>query len=144
MRYGLYEHVPGDDEVGEDEEDGSEGEQAASLQEGCKHHDADQACVDCDADADEFWLGGRNYAGENYCQECQSAEYDHGEVAFHLRGELPVPFDFREVSSREIYDVHYVREREKTHLAEEVAAGTEVVAGCREKEGEGYLPWAQP
>ena len=118
----LHELVPGEDEVGEYEEDCSEGEETAALQECKQQHDADQAGVDGHAGADDSVVGHRDYAGKDYCQQCHDAECDHEQIAFHLRCELLVTFDFREVSSRKIYYVHHVRERKAAHLSQEVAA----------------------
>ena len=61
----LDEFVPGEDEVGEHKEDGSEGEEAAALEHGCDHHEADQGRVDAYADADD--AGGSPWG---YLEEC--------------------------------------------------------------------------
>ena len=118
----FHEHVPGEDEVGEYEEDRSEGEEAASLQQRQKHHGADQTCIYSDANADDAGLCGRCYACEHDCKQGQGAEYDHGQVSFHFWSELSVAFNFCEVPIGEIYYVHNVREREASHLAKEVSA----------------------
>ena len=118
----IHKLVPGEDEVGEDENYCSEGEEAASLQQRQEHHGADQACIYSDTGADDSGLCSWNDATENDCQECQSAEYDHGQVTFHFWSELSVAFDFREVSSCKIYYVHNMREREASHLGQEVSA----------------------
>ena len=53
----LDELVPCEDEVGEDEEYGAEGEEAAALEHGGHHHDADEDGVDADSDADDAGWG---------------------------------------------------------------------------------------
>lgn len=122
VRYRFYEYVPGEDEVGEYENYGSEGEKAASLQQCQEHHGADQACIYSDTGADDSGLCSWNDATANDCQECQSAEYDHGQVTFHFWSELSVAFNFREVPINEIYYVHHMREREASNLGQEVSA----------------------
>ena len=92
------------------------------MQECQKHHGADQTCVYSDTGADDSGLRSWNDATENDRQERQGAEYGHGQVSFHLRGEFPVAFDFREVPINEIYYVHNMREREASHLGQEVSA----------------------
>ncbi len=74
----LDEFVPGEYEVGEHEEDGSEGEEAAALEHGCDHHDADQGCVDTYAGADDAGRGSGSYLGECCAEKGQGAEHDHG------------------------------------------------------------------
>ena len=122
VRYRFYEYVPGEDEIGEDEDHGAESEQAASLQQRQKHHRADQTCVYSDTGADYSWLRSWNDATENDRHERQSAEYDHGQVTFHFWSELSVAFNFREVPINEIYYVHHMREREASNLGQEVSA----------------------
>ena len=119
VRDRFHKHVPCDDEVGEDEEHGSECEQTAPLQQGAKHHYADQACVYSYADADDPGFCCWDYAEKHYSQKRQCAEHDHGKIALHLHGKFPVSFDLCEVSAGEIDDVHDVCEREGTHLSEE-------------------------
>ena len=115
----FHEHVPGEDEVGEDEEDCSEGEEAASLQKCQKHHCADETCIDCDASAEDSWVCGRGDTDKYYCQECQDAEQHHRKIAFCLDCQLSVSLDLAEVPAGKIYDVHDVREREGAYLSEE-------------------------
>ena len=118
----IHKLVPGEDEVGEHENHGSEGEEAASLQQRQKHHGADEACVDSDADADDTGLCRRSYACEHDGKQGQGTEYDHGQVSFHFWSELSVAFNFCEVPIGEIYYVHDVREREASHLGKKVSA----------------------
>ena len=122
VRYRFYEYVPCEDEVGKHEQNGSKGEEAASLQQCQDHHRADQTCICSDTGADDSGLCSWNDATENDRHERQGAEYGHGQVSFHLRCELSVAFDFREVPINEIYYVHHMREREASHLGQEVSA----------------------
>ena len=118
----IHKLVPGEDEVGEHENYCSEGDKAASLQERQKHHGADQACIYGDTYTDDAGFRSRCYACEHDCKQGQDAEYDHGQVSFHFCSELSVAFDFSEVPIHEIYYVHDVREREASHLGQEVSA----------------------
>lgn len=118
----LDEFVPGEDEVGEHEEDGSEGEEAAALEHGGDHHDADQGRVDAYADADDAGGSLWGYLEEGCAEKGQGAEHDHGEVSLGLSGELAVRLYTTEVPACEIYDIEYMAESEEAHLAEEVVA----------------------
>ena len=55
-------------------------------------------------------------------------------------GELSVMFDLCQVSLDEEHDIEYMGYGKRTHLSQEVAAGAEPVAQCREEEGCAYLP----
>ena len=118
----LDEFVPGEDEVGEHEEDGSEGEEAAALEHGGDHHEADQGRVDAYADADDAGgsLGG--YLEECCAEKGQGAEHDHGEVSLGLSGELAVRLHTAEVPACEINHIKHMADSEESHLAEEVVA----------------------
>ena len=118
----LYESVPCEDEVGEHEKDGSEGEEAAALEHGCDHHEADQGRVDAYADADDACRSFRGNPEECGTKEGDCAESYHGEVAFGLSCELSVRLDPMEVSACEIYDIEDMGDGEEAHLPEEVVA----------------------
>lgn len=118
----LDEFVPGEDKVGEHKEDGSEGEEAAALEHGCDHHDADQGRVDAYADADDAGRSSRGYLEECHGEEGEGAEYDHGEVAFGLSGELAVRLYATEVPACEINHIKHMADSEESHLAEEIVA----------------------
>lgn len=142
VRYGLYESVPCDDEVGEDEEDGAEGEEAAALQQRSHHHGADQACVDGNTYTENSRICAWDNADKDHRHECQGAEYYHGEVPFCLHGQFPVTLDLIEIPADEICNIHDVRERERAHLGQKVSARTEIVSGCGEKKRQRDLPRA--
>ena len=118
----LDEFVPGEDEVGEHEEDGSEGEEAAALEHGCDHHEADQGRVDAYADADDAGRSPGGYLEECCAEKGQGAEHDHGEVSLGLSGELAVGLYATEVPACEIYDIEHMADSEESHLAEEIVA----------------------
>lgn len=120
--YGLDEFVPGEDEVGEHEEDGSEGEEAAALEHGCDHHEADQGRVDAYADADDAGRGPGGYLEEGCAEKGQGAEHDHGEVSLGLSGELAVGLYATEVPACEINHIKHMADSEESHLAEEIVA----------------------
>lgn len=118
----LDELVPCEDEVGEYEEDGAEGEEAAALEHGCDHHEADEGCVDAYADADDAGRSAWGDLEECRAEEDEGAEYDHGEIAFGFARKLAVGLYTVQVPVDEIDDVPYVAHGEKAHLAEEIVA----------------------
>lgn len=120
VRNGFHELVPCKDEVGEDEEDGAEGEEAAALEQSHYHHRADETCIYAYADADDACRSTRSYIEEYHAQECQGTEYDDRQVPFGFSGELPVRLDLAEISLEEINDEPDVSDSEEAHLSEEI------------------------
>lgn len=108
VRHRLDEAVPGEDEVGEDEEQGAECVEAAPLEHGRQKHEAYDAGIYAGAGAYEAGRSERDDAREGYGQQHDDAEHDHGEVAFSLAGELAVMLDLGEVSLGEEPDQEYV------------------------------------
>ena len=86
----LDKLVPGEDEVGEYEEDCAKGEEAAALEHGGNHHDADQGGVDAYADADDSGRGFRGDLEYRRAEEGEGAEDDYSEIAFGFACELAV------------------------------------------------------
>ena len=118
----FHEHVPGEDEVGEDEQNCSDGEYAASLQEGCQHHCPDKAGVDGNACFYDSRFCCRYDFNECRGQEGYGAEHDHDKVAFCLHCQLFIMLDFFEVSVSEIDDEPDVRDCKCAHLQDEMVA----------------------
>lgn len=118
----LDEFIPGEDEVGEHEEDGSEGEEAAALEHGCDHHEADQGRVDAYAGAYDACRSFRGDLEECCAEKGQGAEHYHGEVSLGLSGELAVWLHTAEVPACEINHIKHMAKGEEAHLAEEVVA----------------------
>lgn len=140
----LHELVPREDEVGENEEDGSECIEAAALEQGSDEHCADDAGVDADTGADDAGFSQRRDAREYDQKQGDDAECHHRKVSLRLEAELPVTLDFLQVALSEKPDVEYVADCEEPHLSQEVTARSHKVAHCREKERERDLPRAEP
>ena len=122
VRHGFHELVPCKDEVGEYEEQGSEGEEAAALEQSHYHHRADETCIYAYSDADYACRRTGSYLEECHAQECQGTEYDDRQVPFGLSGEFPVRLDLAEISVEEVHDEPYVSDSEESHLSEEILA----------------------
>lgn len=140
--YRLYEFVPGQNEIREDEKNGSESEKAAALKHCCYEHSADQHSVYADPDLHNPLRNFRCYLCEHYTKQSYRAEYDHRKVSDGLAGQLAVRFDLLEISSDEINDEPDMTQCEESHLGKEVIAGSEMITECGEKQGETHLPRA--
>ena len=110
VRHRLDEHVPGKDEVGEDEQNCSDGEYAASLQESGQHHCPDKAGVDGNAGFYDSRFSCRYDFNECRGKEGYGAEDDHDKVAFCLGCQFFIVLDLLEVSACEIGDEPDVRD----------------------------------
>ncbi len=108
VRHRLDEAVPGEDKVGEDEEQGAECVEAAPLEHGRQKHEADDAGIYAGPGAYEAGRSERDNAREGYGQQHDDAEYDHGKIAFCLAGEFPVVLDLGEVSPDKEPDEEYM------------------------------------
>ena len=117
-----YELVPGEDEVGEYEEDRSESKDAAALKHGGHEHGADKYCVDAYSDAHDSMRYFRNYPAIYEYEQSQGAEGYHCDIAFCLAGKFAVRLHLLEVSVDEIYHEPYMSQSEESHLSHEVMA----------------------
>ena len=144
VRNGFHELVPCKDEVGEYEEQSSEGEEAAALEQSHYHHCADKGCIYAYSDADNASRSARCYLEECHAQERQGTEYDDCQVTFGLSGELPVRLDLAEISVEEVHDEPYVSDSKESHLSEEIMTRAHIVSQSGKEKRHGHLPWTQP
>ncbi len=141
---GLYELVPGEDEIGEDKQHSAEGEQAASLEHSADKHQADDDGIDTYTDSDYALGSSGGYFYEGGAEKDYGAEEDHSEISLRLAGKSAVRLDPLEISADEIGDEEYMSCGEETHLPDEIVAGAHIVTECREEESQCHLPGTQP
>ena len=118
----LDELVPGEDEVGEHEEDCSQCVEGAALEHAAQKHCGDDDCIYADSYADDSGRCLRNDLGEDYGKKADKAYSQHCEVAFCPGRQFLVMLDFCKVSLDEEPYIEYMSDSEGAHLSDEVVA----------------------
>ena len=116
------ELIPCQNEVREDEQDGSKCEDAASLEHCTHQHCADKQGIDADTDLHYSRWHLRDDSGECHHKQCYCAEYDGCKVSFGPSCELAVFFYSLEISVDEIDDEPDMAQGEESHLSHKVVA----------------------
>lgn len=142
VRYRFREHVPGQDEVREDEQDRTKRVQAASLEHGQHKHETDEDRVNPRSGTEDSGRSARNNPDKHDNEQCRGTQQQHCCIPLGLPRQSAVMLYLGKITLDEEPDHPYMGKSEHAHLPQETVRSPEEVSRCRTQHGKNHLPRA--